>query len=72
MNAWMRFCRSRLALVGLVLVVVLALSGALAPWLAAYDPSLESMIDKRSKPIGKYLIGAVEFGRVIISPVIYG
>jgi len=72
MNAWMRFCRSRLALVGLVLVVVLALSAALAPWLAPYDPSRQSLIEKRAKPFGKYVLGADEFGRDILSRVIYG
>jgi ABC-type dipeptide/oligopeptide/nickel transport system permease subunit len=72
MNAWARFRRNRLALVGLALVVVLALSAALAPWLAPYDPARQSLIEKRAKPGGKYLLGADEFGRDILSRVIYG
>jgi ABC-type dipeptide/oligopeptide/nickel transport system permease subunit len=71
-NAWARFRRNRLALVGLALVVVLALSAALAPWLAPYDPARQSLIEKRAKPGGKYLLGADEFGRDILSRVIYG
>jgi len=58
--------------VGLVLIVVLALSAALAPWLAPYDPARQSLIEKRSKPGAKYWLGADEFGRDILSRVIYG
>ena len=72
MTAWRRFCRNRLALVGLALVVVLAVSAALAPWLAPYDPARQSLIEKRAKPGAKYWLGADEFGRDIFSRVIYG
>src|SRR2546425_7535989 len=72
MTAWARFCRNRLALLGLVLVVVLALSAALAPWLAPLDPARQSLIEKRTRPGAKYLLGADEFGRDILSRVIYG
>src|SRR5207249_4589494 len=71
-NAWARFRRIRLALVGLVLVVLLALSASLAPWLAPYDPTRQSLIEKRARPGAKYLLGADEFGRDILSRVIYG
>jgi len=71
-NAWSRFRRNRLALVGLVLVVVLAVSAALAPWLAPYDPARQSLVEKRTKPGAKYVLGADEFGRDILSRVIYG
>jgi peptide/nickel transport system permease protein len=71
-TAWSRFCRNRLALLGLALVVVLALSAALAPWLSPYDPGRQSLIEKRAKPGGKYLLGADEFGRDILSRIIYG
>jgi peptide/nickel transport system permease protein len=71
-SAWSRFCRNRLALLGLALVVVLALSAALAPWLAPLDPTRQTLIEKRARPGGKYLLGADEFGRDILSRVIYG
>ncbi len=72
MDAWSRFRRNRLALVGLALVIVLAASAALAPWVAPYDPARQSLIEKRTKPGAKYLLGADEFGRDILSRVIYG
>jgi peptide/nickel transport system permease protein len=71
-DAWSRFRRNHLALVGLVLVAVLALSAALAPWLAPYDPARQSLIEKRARPGAKYILGADEFGRDILSRVIYG
>ena len=72
MDAWTRFRKNRLALVGLALVLVLALAAALAPWLAPYDPTRQSLIEKRAYPGAKYLLGADEFGRDILSRVIYG
>jgi ABC-type dipeptide/oligopeptide/nickel transport system permease subunit len=72
MDAWARFRRNRLALVGLALVLVLAASAVLAPWVAPYDPAHQSLIEKRARPGGKYVLGADEFGRDILSRVIYG
>jgi ABC-type dipeptide/oligopeptide/nickel transport system permease subunit len=71
-DAWSRFRRNRLALVGLALILVLAASAVLAPWVAPYDPARQSLIEKRAKPGGKYVLGADEFGRDILSRVIYG
>jgi peptide/nickel transport system permease protein len=71
-DAWARFRHNRLAVVGLLLIVVLALTAALAPWLAPYDPARQSLIEKRARPGAKYWLGADEFGRDILSRVIYG
>jgi ABC-type dipeptide/oligopeptide/nickel transport system permease subunit len=72
MNAWARFRRNRLALLGLALVVALALTASLAPWLAPYDPAHQSLVEKRARPSAKYWLGADEFGRDILSRVIFG
>ncbi len=72
MDAWTRFRKNHLALVGLALVLVLALTATLAPWLAPHDPTRQSLIEKRASPGAKYLLGADEFGRDILSRVIYG
>jgi len=71
-DAWGRFRRNRLALVGLALVLVLTAAAVLAPWVAPYDPARQSLIEKRAKPGGKYVLGADEFGRDILSRIIYG
>jgi peptide/nickel transport system permease protein len=71
-DAWSRFRRNRLALVGLIIVGVLLVAAAGAPWLAPADPAKQSLIEKRARPGGKFLLGADEFGRDILSRVIYG
>ena len=70
--AWREFRRNRLALVGLVVVGLLVLAAAGAPWLAPADPARQSLVEKRARPGGKFLLGADEFGRDILSRVIYG
>ena len=70
--AWRQFRRNHLALVGLALVVVLLGAAVLAPWLAPRDPARQSLIEKRAKPGAKFALGADEFGRDILSRVIYG
>jgi peptide/nickel transport system permease protein len=71
-DAWRRFRRNRLALVGLLIVGALVASAVFAPWLAPQDPAKQSLFEKRARPGGKYLLGADEFGRDILSRVLYG
>jgi ABC-type dipeptide/oligopeptide/nickel transport system permease subunit len=59
-------------MVGLVIVMLIVTAAALAPWLAPQDPAKQSLIEKRARPGGKYVLGADEFGRDILSRVIYG
>jgi peptide/nickel transport system permease protein len=71
-DAWQHLRRNRLALVGLGIVLLLLVGAAGAPWLAPKDPAKQSLIEKRTRPGGKYLLGADEFGRDILSRVIHG
>jgi peptide/nickel transport system permease protein len=71
-DAWRRFRKNRLALVGLAVVAVLAVTAVTAPWLAPQDPGKQSLIEKRKPPGAKYLLGADEFGRDILSRIVYG
>jgi ABC-type dipeptide/oligopeptide/nickel transport system permease subunit len=71
-DAWRRFRRSRLALAGLAIVGLLLATAVLAPWLAPQDPAKQSLIEKRARPGAKYVLGADEFGRDILSRVIHG
>jgi peptide/nickel transport system permease protein len=71
-DAWRRFRRNRLALIGLLIVAVILMSAMLAPWLAPQDPSKQTLVEKRARPGAKYVLGSDEFGRDILSRVIYG
>jgi ABC-type dipeptide/oligopeptide/nickel transport system permease subunit len=71
-DAWRRFRRNRLALIGLLMVALLVTAAVFAPWLAPHDPAKQSLFEKRARPGGKYVLGADEFGRDILSRVIHG
>jgi peptide/nickel transport system permease protein len=71
-DAWQRFRRNRLALAGLVVVALLVVAAVGAPWLAPADPAKQSLIEKRARPGNKFLLGADEFGRDILSRVLFG
>jgi peptide/nickel transport system permease protein len=69
---WGHFLRNRLAVVGFGIVIGLLIVALLASFLAPQDPTLQSLPDKRAKPGGKFILGADEFGRDILSRLIYG
>ncbi len=71
--AWLRIQRNRLAMAGLIIVVLLLLIAAFAPWIAPHDPFVQNL-GNRLKPPGTpgYLLGTDDFGRDILSRIIYG
>ncbi|WP_333818135.1 nickel transporter permease [Tabrizicola sp.] len=71
--AWLRIRRNRLAMAGLVIVGVLLLVALLAPWIAPHDPFVQNL-GNRLKPPGTpgYPLGTDDFGRDILSRIIYG
>jgi peptide/nickel transport system permease protein len=69
---WGYFLRNRLAVVGFGIVIGLLVVALLASFLAPQDPTHQSLPDKRAKPGGKFILGADEFGRDILSRLIYG
>jgi peptide/nickel transport system permease protein len=71
-DAWRRFLKNRLAVVGLVIVCGLVLAALLAPVLAPHDPSQQDLPAKRTPPGARFWLGADEFGRDILSRIIYG
>ena len=57
---------------GLMVVLVLLFIAIFAPLVAPHDPAKQHLIEKRAKPFGKYLLGADQFGRDILSRLIFG
>jgi len=72
MDVVRQFSRNRMAVAGLVIVVLVTFTAALAPLLAPADPAVQQLDDKRMPPNSDYLLGADEFGRDILSRIIYG
>jgi ABC-type dipeptide/oligopeptide/nickel transport system permease subunit len=69
-DAWRRFRRNKLAMFGLVLVIVLALTSLIGPFLVK-DPLDTSGIAKQS-PSSEHWFGTDPLGRDLFSRVVYG
>jgi peptide/nickel transport system permease protein len=66
-----RFLKHRMAVAGLVVVVLMVLLAALAPLVAPHDPN--QIFDKfESSPSGEHLLGTDSVGRDVLSRLIYG
>jgi peptide/nickel transport system permease protein len=66
------FCRRKLAVVGLALVVLMILVAIFAPLLAPYDPLKTDIVNKLAPPSGEHWLGTDDVGRDTLSRVIYG
>ncbi len=71
--AWQRIRRNRLAMAGLVIVGVLLVVAAFAPWIAPHDTLVQDL-SRRLLPPGTpgNLLGTDDFGRDILSRIIFG
>jgi peptide/nickel transport system permease protein len=57
---------------GLAIVLVMAIAGALAPYIAPYDPVAISFGDMLAPPSWEHPLGTDNFGRDILSRILYG
>ncbi len=67
-----RIRRNKLVVFGGTLVTLLVLAAIFAPVLAPFSPYEQHNVDQLLPPGGKYLLGTDEFGRDILSRVLYG
>lgn len=67
-----RFFRHRLAMFGLVVLIIMGTAAILAPLIAPYDPAAQNLIDFRQAPSAKHWLGTDGFGRDVLSRLIYG
>ncbi|WP_400164452.1 nickel transporter permease [Brevibacillus sp. TJ4] len=67
-----RFKKNKRAMVGLWMVVVFVLVALSAPWIAPYDPYEQNMQQMLESPSLAHPFGTDEFGRDILSRIIYG
>ncbi|KGQ21243.2 ABC transporter permease [Thermus filiformis] len=75
--AWRRFKRHRMAMAGLVVVLLLVLMALFAPWLAPYDPTAQPTGEDVGQyyfqpPSREHLLGTDDLGRDVLSRIIYG
>ncbi|WP_431323240.1 ABC transporter permease [Rhizobium sp. YTU87027] len=67
-----RLGQEPLGLAGFSILVVLCIIAILAPLLAPYDPNIQVLSDALQPPSAAHLAGTDEFGRDILSRLIYG
>jgi peptide/nickel transport system permease protein len=58
--------------IGLVIILLLILTAVFAPLLAPYDPYQQKMKSALEGPSSSHLLGTDEFGRDLLSRIIYG
>jgi len=67
-----RFLRHRLAVLGVVLIALLGIAAAGAPWLAPYDPDDLDISLRYSPPLTEgHVLGADDLGRDVLSRLMY-
>jgi len=66
------FRKNKLALAGSIIIVVLAVSAILAPWIAPYDPAGQRLAERLDGPSWKHPFGNDELGRDILSRILLG
>jgi peptide/nickel transport system permease protein len=66
------FFRNPLATVGLAIVLLLAMVAALAPLVAPGSPTAQDLASRLQPPGARHWLGADEFGRDILSRLLYG
>lgn len=76
-DGWKRLRKNKLALVGLVIVVILVICAIFANWIAPYDPAkqliwTEGLKAQLAPPSWQHWCGTDIYGRDILSNVIYG
>ncbi len=71
-DTWTRFSTHRLALAGLGTIGALVAFALFAPWLAPNDPLRQHLPDALQGPSVRFPLGTDEFGRCLLSRILYG
>ena len=69
---WRRLKKNKMAIFGLVILVLLILVAIFADQIATHDFSKQDLLSQRQKPSAEHLFGTDKFGRDIFSRVIQG
>jgi len=70
---WMRFCRNKLAVCGLVVIVILVIAVAAAPLYIDYARVISQNISERfQSPNPDHIFGTDQFGRDLFARIMYG
>jgi len=71
-SAWRNLARQRLALAGLLLLLLFVLCAILAPLLAPHDPAQLDLATRLTPPSAAHWFGTDELGRDVLSRTLFG
>lgn len=71
-EVWRRFRRSKQAMIGMVMLLILIFSAVFADIIAPYDPLKQDIINRLQAPSASHLFGTDELGRDIFSRILFG
>lgn len=71
-RAWRRFLKNRLAVAGLVVIVLFVVMAVAAPLIAPYKPDAANFSAAFHGPSAAHWLGTDELGRDVLSRIIYG
>jgi peptide/nickel transport system permease protein len=71
-DAWAELRRHRLALAGAAILLLLLVAAALAPVLSPHHPLEQDLYQRLKPPSSSHLLGTDDFGRDILSRIIFG
>ncbi len=66
------FKESKIAIAGSILLLAVILIAIFAPWVSPYDPREQKVINRLAPPQSDHLLGTDDFGRDILSRIIWG
>lgn len=67
-----KFINNKLALMGLIIIIILILIAIFAPFLTKYDISATDLYHIRSAPSHEHILGTDEVGRDVFARLLYG
>jgi peptide/nickel transport system permease protein len=69
---WLAFVRNRTALIGAVIALLIVLVAIFAPLLSPYQPLDQAPLNRLEGSSSKHWLGTDDFGRDVLSRIIYG
>ncbi|SIN68311.1 peptide/nickel transport system permease protein [Acetomicrobium flavidum] len=69
---WNQLKKNKIAVIGLIIVSLYVFCAIFAPYISPYDPTKQNLAESFQSPNVRHLLGCDDFGRDILSRIIWG
>lgn len=69
---WKRLRRNKLAMLGLIVIIIMAIAAIFAPFLTPYGRDAVNLVNGNAKPSSEHILGTDSLGRDILTRLLYG